>query len=104
MHVGERFTRKSCAGVSGVHERAVAVVVAEEKRAKVLARFARLCPAADNEFLPALDLQLEPVVSALAGLVRRVGSFRHDAFPFVTARLPKHGGAVIADITEPQRI
>ncbi len=62
--------------------RQVAVFVnAEQQRAEILARLARLGPAADDEFLLVYDLQLAPVRRPLARLVERRRVLGDESFP-----------------------
>src|SRR5690348_6820119 len=89
MHLAQRFLVEAAADVSGVHE-AVAIVIADEKRAEILPRFARLRVSAHDELLPALELELEPGVRPLAQRVGRIGALGHDAFPTSCARLAEH--------------
>jgi hypothetical protein len=88
--------------VPDVHE-APPIEVAEQERAEVLARVARLGEAADDELLAKLDLELEPVPGTAAGLVGGVGPLGNDPLPSGRARTLEHLGAVTGDrLSKPQ--
>ena len=61
---------ESRADRAGPPQRAAVVVVADEQRSEVLARLARLGPAADDELLLLEELHLAPRRRALAAVIR----------------------------------
>src|SRR5688572_3695128 len=88
-HVAQRIAAHAAASVADVHE-SVGVVVAEQQRAKMLARVARLRPAADDELLPPLDLELEPCTRPRAWLVARLHALGDHALPTLFACVLHH--------------
>ncbi len=73
----------------------IAVVVdAQDERAEIHPRLARLGPARDDELLFGQDLDLAPVGCALAGMVERRRLLRDQAFPAAGDRALVHLPAV----------
>src|SRR5215475_1617410 len=77
---GQFLLVESRSHVTDINERAV-LVHAEQQRAKILARFSRLGPAADDEFLFLDDLEFAPVGRALPGHVSRCRQLRDESLP-----------------------
>ena len=89
IHLLQALSRKAATCMADIDEPAV-VEVAEQKRADVLAAVSRLGVAPDYELLPEFDLELEPVVRPVAGLVGRVNALGDDSLPALMARLLQH--------------
>ena len=71
---------------------------AEHQRAEVLARLARLGPAADDQRLDLLDLQLDPRRAAPIALVARVGALGDEPFPALFDRARIEAAAVAGGV------
>src|SRR6185295_10282851 len=96
-HLCQLLLVEAGAGVAGI-DQVGAFVDAEQQRAEVRARAARLGPAADDELLLANELQFPPVGRALAGLVERVRLLRDQALPAARHRLVVEGLSVAAHL------
>src|SRR5580704_17325978 len=103
MQVVQSSLAESGAALAGVDELVTGVVVAQQQRAEPGTGALRVGEAADDEFLAALALELQPV-PAPASVVGRVGALGDDALPAAGARLPVVGLAVGVDVfVEAQR-
>src|SRR5262245_63910101 len=74
------------ADLAGVNERVTGIVIAEQQGAEPGAGTSRVGEAADDEFLAALALELQPVPGP-AGAVGRIGALGDDPLPAAGARL-----------------
>ncbi len=86
------------ADVADIGEPALVVVDAEEQGAEVRAVAARLGPAADDELLRMLQLELGPVGGSLAREVARRGALGDQPFPAPRHRLAVQVAAVPAHL------
>ena len=93
MQAAQRSLGKAGTDLAGVDELVPGVVVAQQQRAEPGAGPAWVGETADDEFLAALALELQPV-PAPSGVVGRVGALGDDTFPAAGARLAEIGLAV----------
>src|SRR5262249_12267597 len=91
---------ESRADVSDVLQAALTAIVvdAEQQRAEVRARLARFGPAADDEFLFLMDLDLAPVGRALARLVERRRVLDDQPLPSLLHRFVVRRASVAANL------
>src|SRR6185437_8533139 len=100
MQRRELIAIESRARVPGVHQFAI-VVIAEQQRAQMLTRSARLGVAANDELLGEFHLELPPGTRAHPRLVHRIRALRDDPFPAVAPRGAQHPFSV-AGLRAPQ--
>ena len=116
-HPFELVLIESRSGMSDVHERRLArrasaddsrapsaerrapfLVYAEQERPEVLPRIARLGPAADDEFLLVMDLELAPRGAAAARLVGRPRLLDDQPFPPFLLRARVQRAAIVGHL------
>src|SRR4051812_40518212 len=86
VHTIQLLAVEPGARMACIYKVAGVIVVAEEQRAERPSRGARFGPPANHEFLLAKNLQLAPVVCALARVVDRIHLLRDETFPSLIER------------------
>ena len=97
MQILQRASIEAGAYLASVDELLIAVVVADQQRAKAVAAAAGFGESADDELLALNTLYFEPVVAA-AGLVGAIASFADNAFQTQLTGVLKKLGPTARDV------